>query len=85
VDKRIHDRRTIPLQSESHISLTPSVFKKILRFPETNLVYKGEEVKNFLKRKINGRELLQEYLKYPTSMSKDLSKVQVSYLKDPYK
>jgi hypothetical protein len=85
VDKLVHYRRTIPLQSESPVSLPPSVFKKILRFPEPSLVYKGEEARNFLKRKTNGIKILQQYLKYPTSMPKYLSRIQVSYLKYPYK
>jgi hypothetical protein len=85
IDKLVQNRRTIPLQSESLVSLAPSVFKKMLRLSEPNLVYKGEEAKNFLKRKNNGIELLQEYLQDPASMSEDLSRIQVSSLKDPYK
>jgi len=38
-----------------------------------------------MKRKTNGIKILQEYLKYPTSMSKYLSRIQFIYLKDPYK
>ena len=62
-----------------------SIFKKILRFPELSLVYKEEEAENFMKRKNNGIELLQEYLQDHASMPKDLSRIQVSYLKHPYK
>jgi hypothetical protein len=39
------------LQSVSRVSLAPLVFKRMLKFPETYLVYKGEEVRNFLKGK----------------------------------
>jgi hypothetical protein len=85
VDKLVQNRRTIPLQSESSVSLAPSVFKNMLILSQLNLVYKGEEARNFLKSKNNGIELLKEYLQDIASMSKDLSRIQVSSLKDPYK
>jgi len=49
------------------------------------MVYKGEEARNFLKRKNNGLELLQEYLHDPMTMIEDISRIQVSSLKNPYK
>jgi hypothetical protein len=57
----------------------------MLKLLELNLVYKGEEARNFLKRKNNGIKLLQEYLHDPASMPKDISRIQVSSLKNPYK
>jgi hypothetical protein len=57
----------------------------MLKLPEPNLVYKEERARNFLKRKNNGLELLQEYFHDPTTMPEDISRIQVSYLKDPYK
>jgi hypothetical protein len=59
---------TIPLQSGSPVSLAPSIFKKMLKLPEPKLTYKGEEARNFLRRKNNGIELLQEYLQDPAAM-----------------
>jgi hypothetical protein len=85
IDKFIQNRRVITLQSSSPISLAPSIFREMLKFPEPNLVYKGEEAKNFLKRKNNGIKLLQEYLHDPASMPEDISRIQVSSLKNPYK
>jgi hypothetical protein len=38
-----------------------------------NLVYKGEEATNFLKRKNKGLEFLQEYLHDPVKMPEDIS------------
>jgi hypothetical protein len=46
-----------------------------------NLIYKGEEARNFLKGKNNGIDLLQEYLHDPASMPEDVYKIQVSSLK----
>jgi len=47
----------------------PSIVRDMLKLPEANLIYKGEEARNLLKRKNNGIELLQEYLHDPASMS----------------
>jgi hypothetical protein len=58
IDKFVQNRRTIPLQSKFLVSLAPLVFKKMLKMPELNLVYKGEEARNFLKGKNNAIELL---------------------------
>jgi len=85
IDKFIENIRDIPLQRSSPISLTPSIFREMLKFLEPNLVYKGKESRNIIKRKTNGIELLQEYLHDPTSMLEDISRIQVSYLKNPFK
>jgi hypothetical protein len=85
IDKFVQNRRTIPLQNDSPISLAPSVFKKMLKLPELNITYKGDEARNFLKGRNNGIELLQEYLQDPTTIPQDLSRIQVSSLKDPYR
>jgi hypothetical protein len=53
VDKFIQNKRVITLQNSSPISLVPSIFREMLKFPEPNLAYKGEEARNFLKRKNN--------------------------------
>jgi hypothetical protein len=42
----------------------------MLKLPEPNLTYKGEDAINFLRGKNNGIELLQEYLQDPTTMSR---------------
>jgi hypothetical protein len=57
----------------------------MLKFPEPNLVYKGEEDRNFLKIRNNIIEFLQEYLHDLASMHEDISIIQVSYLKNTYK
>jgi hypothetical protein len=69
IDKFFQNIRNIPLQSNSPVSLAPSDIKKMLKLPE---------------KKNNGTDLLQEYLQDPTTMSEDLSRIQVSYLNEPY-
>jgi hypothetical protein len=56
-----------------------------LKLPEPTLTYKGDEARTFLKGRNNGIELLQEYLQDPATMPQDLSRIQVSSLKDPYR
>jgi len=82
VDKYDKNRRIIQLQGEFSISLKPSVFKKMLKLPETTIKFKGDEAKIFLKETNSGLELLQEYLEDPTMMPEDLSNIQVSLLKN---
>jgi len=85
VEKIVQNKAIIPLQSRSPISLTPLIFKKMLKLPKPNLTYKGEDAINFLRGKNNGIELLQEYIQDPTMISEDLSRIQVSSLKDAYR
>jgi hypothetical protein len=56
------NQRIIHLQEESPISLTPSIFKKMLKIPETIMTFKGDEAKYFLKDINGGCELLQKYI-----------------------
>jgi hypothetical protein len=57
----------------------------MLKLPEPTITFKGDEARNFLKEKNNGLELLQEYLEDPTTMPEDISRIQVSSLKNPYR
>jgi hypothetical protein len=85
VDKFDQNRRMIQLQGESLISLSPSVFKRMLKLLEPTITFKGDEARSFLKEKYSGLELLQEYLEDPTTMPQDISNIQVSSLKNPYR
>jgi hypothetical protein len=57
----------------------------MLRLPEPTMTFKVDEAKNFIRDKNNGRDLLSQCLEDPTTMSEDLSVIQVSQLKKPYK
>jgi hypothetical protein len=85
VDKFVQNQRTIPLQNGSPISLAPTIFKKLLKLPEPNLTYEGDRARTFLKGRNNGIEILQEYLQDSATMPQDLSRIQASSLKDPYR
>jgi hypothetical protein len=56
-----------------------------ITLPEPTMTFKGDEAKDFLKERNGGWELLQQYLEDLTVMPKDLSSIQVSLLKNPYK
>jgi hypothetical protein len=56
----------------------------MLKLPNPTINFKGDEENNFLKEKNNGFDLLKEYLEYPTTMPEDISRIQVSLLKNPY-
>jgi hypothetical protein len=85
IDKFNKNKRIIQLQGESPIYLSPSVFKRMLKLPEPTMSFKGDEAKDFLKERNGGLELLREYLEDPTMIPKDLSSIQVSSLKNPYR
>jgi hypothetical protein len=57
----------------------------MLKLPDPNLTYKGVDAINFLRGENNGIELLQEYIQDTTTISKDLSRIQVISLKYPYR
>jgi hypothetical protein len=57
----------------------------MLKLPESTLTYREEDANDFLRGKNNGNDLLHEYLKDPTMMPEDLSRIHVSSLKDPYR
>jgi len=85
MDKYDKNQRIIQLQGESPISLAPSVFNKMLKFPDLTITFKGYEAKSFLKERNNGLELLQEYLEDPKMKPEYLSNIQVSLLKNLYR
>ena len=75
----------IQLQGESHVSLSLLVFKRMLNLLEPKITLKGDEAISFLKERDNGLELLQEYLEDSATILEDISKSQVSLLKNPYR
>ena len=72
------------LFSYCFLSLSPIVFKKMLKLPDPTLTFNGEEARDFLKKRNNGLDLLQEYLKYPSAMPIDITRIHVSSLENPY-
>jgi hypothetical protein len=72
------------LPNGPYIFLVPSTLRKMLKLPELIITFKGDKARSFLKEKNNGLELLQEYLEDPSAMPKDISRIQVSSLKNTY-
>ena len=54
VDKYVPSQRIIQFQDHSPISLSPQVFRKMLKLPELVFTFKGEDCKEFLKKHNNG-------------------------------
>jgi len=79
----IPNQRIIQLQNHSRVSLSPQVFWKMLRLPETTLTCKGEDGREFLKKHDNGLDLLPKFLEDPTSVPEDITRLQVSAFKNP--
>jgi hypothetical protein len=79
------NQRIIQLQGHSPISLSPQVFRKMLKLPEPTLTFKGEDCREFLKKHNNGLDLLPEYLENLASVPADITRIQVESLKNPYR
>jgi hypothetical protein len=85
VEKYVPSQRIIQLQDHSLISLSPQVFRKMLKLPEPTLTFKGEDCRDFLKKHNNGLDLLPEYLENPASIPEDITRIQVESFKNPYR
>jgi hypothetical protein len=57
----------------------------MLKLLEMTITFKGGKSKSFLKEKNNGLKLLQEYLEDPSTIPEDISKIQASSFKNPYR
>jgi hypothetical protein len=51
------------------------VFRKMLRFLEPALTFKGEDCREFLKKHDNGLDILPELLENPTAIPKDITRL----------
>jgi hypothetical protein len=60
-DKFISDKRIIPLRDRSSVSLSPQVFRQMLRLLEPTLTFRGEDCKQFLANHNNGVDLLPPF------------------------
>jgi hypothetical protein len=57
----------------------------MLRLPKPTLTFKGEDCREFLKKHDNGLDLLPEFLEDPTDVPEDMTKLQLSALKNPFR
>jgi hypothetical protein len=56
----------------------------MLRIPKPTITFKGEDCKELLKKHDNGFDLLSKFLENPTTMPKDMTKLQVSAFKNHF-
>jgi hypothetical protein len=84
-DKFISDQRIIPLRDHSSVSLSPQVFRQMLRLSEPTLTFKGEDSKQFLRKHNNGLDLLPEFLEDPMVVPEDITSLQVSSFRNPFR
>jgi hypothetical protein len=75
----------IQFQDHSPISLSPLVFRKMLKFPEPTLIVKGEDCRDFLKKHDNGLDLFLEFLENPADVPEDITSIQVDSFKNPFR
>jgi hypothetical protein len=75
----------IQLEDHSHVSLSPQVFRKMLRLPEPTLTFKGEDCKDFLKKHDNNLDLLPEFLDNHAAIPEDIMRLQVILFKNPFR
>jgi hypothetical protein len=85
VDKFISSKRIIPLRDHSFVSLSPQVFRQMLRLPGPTLMIRGEDCKQFLGKQNNGLDLLPHLLEDPILVPKDITSLQVSSFRNPFR
>jgi hypothetical protein len=83
--KYISSQRIIPLQDHSPISLSPQVFRNMLRFSESMLTFRGQDCKQFLEKHDNGLDLLPEFLKDLPVVLEYITKLQVSSFRNSFR
>jgi len=69
------NQRIIQLQGQSHVSLAPLVFKRMLKILDATKIFKGDEDKDFLRERNGGLDLLREYLQVPTMILEEISSI----------
>jgi hypothetical protein len=84
-DRYISGQRIIPLRDHCLVSLSPQVFRNMLRLSEPTLTFRGEDSKQFLKKKDNRLDLLLEFMEDPTTVPEDITSLQVSSFRSPFR
>ena len=75
----------IQLQDHSPVSLSPQVFRKMLKLLEPTLTFKGEDCREFLKNNDNGLDLLYELLENLVAIPEDITGFHVNSFKNPFR
>jgi hypothetical protein len=80
----IPSQQIIQLREHSPVSLSPQVFRKMLRLPEPTLNFRGEYCREFLKNHDNGLNLLPKFLENLAAVPEDITRLQVGAFKNPF-
>jgi hypothetical protein len=83
-EKYIPSQRIIPLRDHSPVSLSPQVFREMLKLPEPTLTFIGQDYKQFLEKHDNGLDILVDFLEDPTTVPEDITRFQVSSFRNPF-
>jgi hypothetical protein len=84
-NKFIAEQIIIPLHNGSFVSLSPRVFRQMLKLPEPTLTFKGEDCKQFLAKNNNGLDLLPHFLERPNLVPKYITNMQVSSYRNSFR
>jgi hypothetical protein len=84
-NKFIAEQRIIPLHDDSSISLSPQVFRQMLKLSEPTLAFKGEDCKQFLAKHNNGLDLLPHFLERPNLVPEDITSMKVSSFRNLFR
>jgi hypothetical protein len=84
VEKYVSSQIIIPLHDHSPVSLSPQVFRKMLKLSEPTLTFGGQDCKQFLENHDNGLDLLPEFLEDLTTVPEDITKLQVNSFRNPF-
>jgi hypothetical protein len=84
-EKYIPSQRIIPLRDHSLVSFSPQVLCKMLKLSEPTLTFRRQECKQFLEKHNNGLDILANFLEDPTTILEDITKLQVSSFRNPFR
>jgi hypothetical protein len=84
-DKYISGQRIIQLRDHSSVSLSPPVFRQMLRLPEPTLMFRGEDSKKILRKHNNSVDLLPKFLEDPMAVPEDITNLQASSFRNPFR
>jgi hypothetical protein len=84
-EKYIPGQRIVPLRDHSPISLSPQLFREMLKLSKPTLTFRGQDCKQFLEKHHNGLDILADFLEDPTTVPEDITRLQVSSFRNPFR
>jgi hypothetical protein len=83
--KYILGQRIIPLRDHSLVSLSPRLFRKMLKLLNPTLTFRGQDCKQFLEKHHNELDILADFLEDPKTVLEDITWLQVSSFRNPFR